>query len=63
MEEAFSSISLSVMNQEKALTFYEDTQFNDPGSYAYPAEDGTMLINLIQIGQSRGSRGPDRIAL
>ncbi len=51
-EEAFSSISLSVMNQEKALTFYEDTQFNDPGSYAYPQKTEQMLINLIQIGQS-----------
>lgn len=51
-EEAFSSISLSVMNQEKALTFYEDVDFSDPGSYAYPQKMEQTLINFIQIGQN-----------
>lgn len=51
-EEAFASISLCVMNQEKSLTFYEDVEMNHTGNYAYPVKTEQMLINLIQIGQS-----------
>lgn len=51
-EEAFASLSLCVMNQDKALTFHEDMEFSDMGSYVYPAKTEQMLINLIRIGQS-----------
>lgn len=51
-EEASSSISIGIMNQEKTLTFYEDVEFHNPGSYAYTAKTEQTLINLIQIGQA-----------
>lgn len=62
-DEAFSSISLCVMDQEKSLVFYEDMTFNDAGNYTYPAKSEQTLINLIQIGHSQEAESQIRTLL
>ena len=62
-DEAFSSISLCVMNQENHLVFYEDVTFNDAGNYTYPAKSEQALINLIQIGHQQEAEAQIRTLL